>query len=384
MDFKKRLPLVYLSGFLMAAHFALVSYVNSSLLEQFVGDSVLSILYVVGSILGILLLLLVPFLLRRQGSVFTFLLFIILEILAVWGMGGFSSKISVISLFLIQVAVASVLYFCLDVNLEQEIKSESTTGGKRGILLTISNAAWVLSPVALTFLIVQNNFSRVYFLSGIALILLFLLIALFFKNTKRATASEANIFSVLQSLRKSKDVMQIIIVQFLLNFFYAWMVIYLPLLLNKEIGFGWDKIGIIFTIMLLPFLLFELPAGFLADKKFGEREILIAGFLMMSIFTFLIPQFTTPVFWIWASVLFATRIGASFVEIASETYFFKHVKSDNTGLISLFRAVRPLSYIIAPLIVLPIIYFLSYSTSFYFLAVSSSLGLFFIPKKDTK
>lgn len=136
--------------------------------------------------------------------------------------------------------------------------------------------------------------------------------------------------------------------------------------------------------MLLPFLLFELPAGILSDKKIGEKEILVVGFVIMSVSTFIIPTLSAPIFWIWTVILFATRIGAALVEISSESYFFKHVKEEDTGLISLFRMTRPLSYVIAPLFALPVIYFFSYSTSFYFLALFVLLGLFFIPKVDTK
>ncbi|MEK7116830.1 MAG: MFS transporter [Patescibacteria group bacterium] len=384
MASNKKLWLVYLGGFLMAVHFALISYVNSSLLGQFVGNNTLSVLYIFGSLLAVISLLLAPFLLRKYGSVLTFLFFIALEILAAFGMGSINDTNLVISLFLIQIGAASMLYFCLDVNLEQEIKIEGTTGGRRGVLLAISNIAWVLSPLALVFLINQNSFSKVYFLSGLALIPLFLIVILFFKNTQRADVADSNILLAIVSLTKQKDQARIITIQFILNFFYAWMVIYLPLLLSREIGFGWDKIGWVFMIMLLPFLLFELPAGILSDKKMGEKELLIAGFIIMFLATFIIPMLATPVFWIWALVLFITRIGAALIEVSSESYFFKHVKEEDTGLISLFRMTRPLSYVIVPLFVLPIIYFFSYSTSFYFLAFFTLSGLLFIPKKDTR
>jgi MFS family permease len=162
------------------------------------------------------------------------------------------------------------------------------------------------------------------------------------------------------------------------------MIIYLPLLLSSEIGFGWDKIGVMFTIMLLPFLIFELPAGLLGDKKFGEKEILVLGFLIMFFATLVIPTISSPIFWLWALVLFGTRIGASLVEISSESYFFKHVKETDVGPISLFRMARPLSFILAPLIAIPVISFFSYSSSFYFLAFFTLLGLLFTPKVDTR
>ena len=375
---------MYLAGFLLAAHFALISYVNSSLLGQFVGIGTLSALYIAGSLLDIFLLFLAPFLLRRYGSILSFLFFIALETLVIFGMGFLTSARLIIFLFIIQLALASVLYFWIDLCLEQETRAENTTGNKRGGLLTFSNIAWVISPLALTFLISQNNFSRVYFSAGLVLIILLPIVGFSFKNIKKVSAAKTEIFSGFKLLWREKDQFRIAFVQFVLNFFYSWMVIYMPLLLSKEMGFGWDKIGVMFTIMLLPFLLFQWPAGFLADKKFGEREILIGGLIIMSVATFFIPIISVPVFWVWAAVLFATRIGASLVEVASESYFFKHVKEKDVSEISVFRMVRSFSYVLAPLIALPIVYFFSYSASFYFLAFFTLLGLFFIPKKDTK
>jgi len=380
----RRMKAVYWGGFLLAAHYALIAYLNSSLLGQFVNNNALDVLYIVGSILGITLLSLAPFLLRKYGSLKTFLFFVVLEMLAIFGLGVANSKALVIILFIVYLSADAILYFCLDVNLEQETKTEGTTGGKRGAFLSVQNVAWVLSPLALTFLAAPDAFGRIYLLSGTALIPLFIIAVLFFRNIKETDMAESRIIPTLRSLWKGGDQARIIGVQFMLNFFYSWMMIYLPLLLNKEMGFSWPKIGVMFVIMLVPFLLFELPAGILSDKKLGEKEILTFGFLIMFLATAIIPFLTTTSFLIWSLVLFATRIGASFVEISSETYFFKHVKEENTGLISLFRITKPFAFVVVPLIALVVVHFFSYGTSFLFLAGFTLCGLFFIPKVDTK
>lgn len=380
----KKILLVHLGGFFLAAHFATVAYVNSSLLKQLVGNSSINLLYALGSLLGLILLALVPFLLRQHGSVPVFLFFIVLEVFAVLGMGISTLAHMIIILFLIHIAVDSVLYFCMDLHLEQETDTEGSTGRNRGFFLTASNAAWVLSPLLLALLVTEGDFSNIYFLSGAALIPLFIIAKVFFKNTEKAKAATANVLAMMRALLKGGDKARIIGVQFALQFFFAWMVIYLPLLLNLEIGFGWDKIGPLFTIMLFPFLLFELPAGFLSDKKIGEKEILFTGLAIMVLATLAIPNISLPVFAVWAAVLFATRVGASLVEVACESYFFKHVKEDDTALISLFRMARPFSYIIAPVIAIPVLIFFSYSASFYFLAGFTAFGLFFVPKVDTR
>lgn len=384
MNSNKRLWYVYLGGFLLAVHYATVAYVNSSLLKQFVGDKTLNLLFVLGSVLSILFLSLAPFLMRKKGSVLTFLFFIIIETIAVLGMGSINAAILIILLFLLHQAAESALYFCLDVNMEQEIKQEGVTGGKRGIFLTVQNIAWIISPLALSALVTQGHFTKVYLLSGLALVPLFFITAIFFKNTKKADSRASNIFRALGSIKNGGDRARIIGTQFVLNFFYSWMMIYLPLLLSTELGFSWGEIGVMFTIMLLPFLLFEFPAGILGDKKVGEKEILITGFIIIFLSTLLVPSLKLPIFWLWALVLFCTRVGASLVEISSESYFFKHVKEEDTGLISLFRMARPLSLVVAPLIAIPIVSFFSYSTSFYFLAFFTLFGLLFIPKVDTK
>lgn len=384
MATKSRIWLVYVGGFLYAIHFASVAYINSSLLLNFVGDGTLNILYILSSVLGIVFLALMPLLLRKFGSVPIFLFFILLEIAAMLGMGILSTALIITLLFLLHYSSESILSLCLDVNLEQKIQAEGTTGRKRGIFLTFMNVGWLLAPVILGVLVTAGNYGKIYIFSAIALVPLFIITLFFFKNIKKADELHTNVFRVLRSLGRGGDKARIIMVQLVLQFFFAWMVIYMPLLLSREMGLGWDKIGIIFTFMLLPFLLFELPAGFLGDKKLGEKEIMITGFIIMVLATLSIPFIHSPIVWLWAAVLFLTRTGASLIEISSESYFFKHVKEEDTGLISIFRTVRPLSYIIAPLLALPVIYFFSYSVSFFFLAVFASFGLLFIPKKDTR
>jgi hypothetical protein len=62
------------------------------------------------------------------------------------------------------------------------------------------------------------------------------------------------------------------------------------------------------------------------------------------------PFLKSPDAFNWALVLFLSRVGASFTEIMTETYFFKHVDKSNTGLISIFRTTWPLGFILCPIL----------------------------------
>ena len=146
-----------------------------------------------------------------------------------------------------------------------------------------------------------------------------------------------------------RDIKSILFIQFLLQFFYAWMIIYTPLYLHTVAGFDWPTIGVIFTAMLAPFVLLEGPLGWVADKV-GEKTILSVGFVIMGASTGLIGYVTDHNIYIWAAILFMTRVGAAMVEVMADTYFFKKVDATNSNVISFSRMARPTAYVVGPVV----------------------------------
>jgi MFS family permease len=140
-------------------------------------------------------------------------------------------------------------------------------------------------------------------------------------------------------------------INFLLQFFYAWMVIYTPIYLYAHLGFNWKEIGIIFAIMLVPFVLLQFPLGKYSDK-IGEKKMLLLGFFITSLATLSLFFIHQHAIWIWALALFATRVGAAIVEVMSDVYFFKHIKAENDEFIGVYRNSQPVAYIFAPIVAL--------------------------------
>jgi MFS family permease len=225
---------------------------------------------------------------------------------------------------------------------------ESKTGGIRGVYLTLANAAFIIPPAIAGFILTNGDFWKVYLVSSLFLIPLFFICLKSFKKMKDAEIAHVKILEIFKNFRQNKNIYSIFMAQFILQFFFVYMVVYVPIYLYEYVGFSWRELGIMFTIMLLPFVIFELPLGKIADKKIGEKEILALGFIIMIFSVFAVSLVTTATFLIWAIILFMTRVGASFAEITTESYFFKHVNSSNADFISFFRITRPLSYIIAP------------------------------------
>ncbi|MCX6712517.1 MAG: MFS transporter, partial [Candidatus Vogelbacteria bacterium] len=183
----------------------------------------------------------------------------------------------------------------------------------------------------------------------------------------------------------SDGIRRILIIDFLLNFFYAVMVVYMPLYLHDHIGLSWSAIGLAFTIMLLPFVLFELPLGKIADKWLGEKEILIGGIIIISLSTMATAFLSLPNWVLWAVILFLTRTGAATIEIMKETYLFKKLDGTDTGIISLSRINVPFSYLVGPVFVSLVLMTTDFKYVFLLLGLIMLIGLKYAWElRDTK
>ena len=75
-----------------------------------------------------------------------------------------------------------------------------------------------------------------------------------------------------------------------------------------------------------------------------------------------------------------TRVGATIIETTSEIYFFTHVKEEEAYLLSVFRDMTPVAYIVAPLISTLIFIYLPFKFLFIILSIILLSGLYYIPK----
>lgn len=369
-----KLYAVYIANLILAFHWYIILYINSSFISNFVGEEKVGLMYTLGSILNLILLLYSPNIIRRIGTYKFIVGAVALEAFAILGLAISNIPSLIIGLFIIHQGVVPMILFSLDIFLEKYTSNENSTGGTRGIFLTLANLALVISPMLVSLILTNDDYWKIYLLSSLFLVPL-LLITFSWKENPSNTTAATKILKTISIVRKNKNLLAIWKANFILQLFYACMVIYMPIYLHEHIGFSWQEIGSILTIMFLPFLLFEFPIGKIADKKIGEKEILSVGFIIAGIGTMFITTLSAPIVTIWAIVLFSTRVGASFIEITSESYFFKKVKTSDTDLISLFRMTRPLSFIIAPLIVSILIPYITYGVLFGLLGIMMLWGL---------
>lgn len=378
---EQKIKRIYILSFLFTLHIALSAYVNSTFLTGIISEKFVGILYTLSSITALVLLSKSTNILKNLGNrrlTFTFLIFNIISLV-----GLITSKNPYITgaSFVIFTSTNTLVLYCIDIFIEH-FSDPSKTGKTRGLYLTIINIAWVLSPLIAAFMITrEGGYKAIYILAFLMVSLMTIGLVFSVKTFKDKKYTKTPFIETFKYLKTNKNIFSIVSISFLLQFFYAWMVVYTPIYLIEHLGFTWDQLGVLFTIMLAPFVLLGYPIGILIDKyHFNKRKILYVGFTIIIISTASISFITSTSLTLWALVLFATRVGASIIETTGEIYFFSHVGPEDSNLLSIYRDMNPVAYIIAPLVATIIFLVLPFQSLFIILGLIMVSGFYLIPK----
>jgi len=372
---------------LLALHWAIIIYLNSSFLEQFMSKSSIGILYTVSSAITVLGFLLISPILRRVGNYNLVLVLSTLELCVLVGMGVTTSFFPAMILFMIHHAIMPFVLFSLDVFMEEMIgNEEGTTGGRRGLYLGIMSLGGAIAPLASSFLIDGNelHYEFAYFASAFLMIPFIMIVMRYFKTFEDPLYSQVSMLSTVRSFWHHCDIRNVFFAHFTLQLFFSWMVIFSPLYLITVIGFTWSEVGLILFSGLIAYVFLEYPIGIIGDQYIGEKEMMALGFVIIAVSTswFAFIGYNLGA---WMLAMFMTRVGASFVETTTESYFFKHTKGSDASIISFFRITRPLSYVLGALLGSIVIFTLPFNLIFVVLALLMLPGLFFtMVLKDTK
>lgn len=338
------LQLLYTNGFLVTVATALITYINSTFLESIVPKAYVGVVFAAAYGLTIFAMEYYGPLITKFGNLRvmmgTFIIHFIVTLLLAFNL---HSVISIVA-FLIFVVCINVTAINYDILLEM-ISANTETGRIRGAFLTVLNLGFVVSPIITGQIVQKWGFNMVYLVSALVLLpAIFLLLGL--KDGKKVKfKAHGSLVTVWRKTWEDKNLRGIFGTAFMLYFFYSWMIIYTPIYLLEH-GFTWNEIGIIFTVMLIPFVLFEFPAGYIADRYLGEKELLIFGLVLMALAVLLFVFMDS--FLGFMIVLFLSRCGASLVEVMRDTYFYKIVDAEDIDLIDRFRSVGPVAYMMAP------------------------------------
>jgi len=373
-----RLGMVYFLAAVFTFQSLFLAYSNSTYLEEFVSASTVGLLYSIGAVGSLILFLLMPRLLEKYGNVIVILGVMILIMATLLTLGLAWSVPFVIGAFILYLAISPIVYLNIDVFTETIIgEDESGTGTARGLILVIMSIAGFLAPWLMGMVAGEaGNLTSLYFVAiGIGFFCIILILA-FFRRFQDEPYEPASLKRIWYYLKNNKNIRLVTYNHFLLQLFFTWAVIYIPLYLATEVGLNWSEIGTLIAIGAVAYTVFEFPIGWLADNKIGEKEMMAIGFLILALSVGAIGFMDTYGFIGWAVLLFMSRVGCSFIEVTTESYFFKQTKGRDGNLMSLFRMTRPAANLAGALLGSLCLLFLHFSLIFSILALILATGIF--------
>ncbi len=337
------LNLLSLVAFLLAFQMALVLFVLAGFIKELTGQENVGVYYFVAYLAGVFVLLNLHHLVKKHGKSAVALLMIGFKALALVGMGIFAYDQAGIIFVVWSLMAGSLAWVSVDILIES-FSSDNSTGSIRGGHLTVMNLGLLLAPALAAWIIESFGYHWLFFYSAEVTFFAWIIILIWFRKVNHNIREDLKLSAIFKKMLRRKNICRIYWIAFLLDLFYATTVIYVPIYLFQQ-GISILEMGKIFTIMLLPFVFLQYPLGRLADKKWGEKEMLVVGVLIMALFIGIMTFLESSWPLIWGVVLFMGRVGAAIVEVMRDSYFYKQVGPRDVDLIDLFRTTRSVSYI---------------------------------------
>lgn len=367
---------VALISFLLAFADALILYTFSSYLEGTLGTHFVGLAYCLAFGIHLILLINLQNTIRRIGRVRYLAAclgtaVIALSILPSIGMGFRSVAIAIVFL-----AFSNTAWVALDVILESYSK-DRLSGRIRGLYLTVSNTGFLLAPYLSTRILDTYGYSAVFLLVFIGYSTILLLSIIFFRSDNRAPLPKIRVWATLSEVVSIPNLRNIFVVSLSMELFYVIMIIYMPIHL-QHLGFSWTEIGTILTIMLLPFVLLQYPLGLLADKRYGEKELLALCLLITISALIGIATYSGNDLLMWGGLLFMTRVGIAGIEVLRDSYFYKQIDESDIHIIAFFRMARPVANIVSAGISVIILSFFAIPALFWFITIGLFVALFHV------
>lgn len=361
--------------FILSLGMALPVYVNSSYLAGYAGEEAVGLLFAASSVIAVFAFFAMPKILSSFGNYALLFLMVFFLALASFELAALAAPIAIMLLFIPYKTMTSTISFPFDTLIERH-SNDSDTGRTRGIFLTLSILAFLLAPLLVGSLMENGDYWRIYLLSAGFLTFSLLILFFGFRKYRDPTYEKISVREVFRRFLGDRDIRTIFWAAVLLRSFVAFVIIYVPLYLYDHVGFAWSEISLILTAMLAPGLVLTVPIGRLADKRYGEKEMLIAGFLVAGAAVMMIP-FIEESFLAFLATIVTAHVGTTLVEITSESYFFKHVEETDAGMIGFFRNARPIAYFVVPLAASAFLLF--FPMRYIFLAFGALLITFGVP-----
>ncbi len=339
-----------IGNFFSSMHFFLIVYVIGPYLATFLPDNQTGLVVAAGAVGTLIAFPFVPKVATKHGIRKTTIAVASMLAVALFLLAG-QPPFWLAALCLAFVcATTPFIQYLMDLLLAATGAVHGEIGRVHALYITSGNIALILAPLLIAFFLDgSNEYWRVFLVAAVSLTP-FITLFLFEKLPEQPPVHHAKLIDSCRCLFQKADIRAVIFGNGVLQFFYHLAPLYIPLYLHGVLGMPWSQLGWMFAVMLLPFVLIEYPAGYIADRWLGEKELLIAGFIITGVsFAALAFVTTATPLVVLLSILIATRVGSALIEAMAEGHFFKRVSSSDANTMTLYRMTRPVAALSAPL-----------------------------------
>ncbi len=323
----------------------------------------------------------------RRFHTYKFILFIVIsEIIATITFALSTNPYLTAASFIVHFCLQALIMIILNLFMETFTK-HAETGMVRGLFLSLLNLGILIAPFIGGAILGARGFTSVYIVAALLLIPFIFFLHRFMRHAPDPNYHSINVPEAFSRAMENKNLRGAFVAIFLLECFYAVMVIYFPIYITSLGVPLIVYLTAIIPIALIPLVILPYELGMVADKKIGEKELLIFGLLVTAASLLTISLVTTTVTIIWILILFVSRVGAALIETMTYTYFYKKIDAEDASLTATFTNMRSVATItvtgfgivLAPLLaVRP-------ELMFVLLALALLLGItYIIPIKDTR
>lgn len=356
---------LFVGNFFFSMFTALIACILLPFLSGFMPAAYTGLIIALGGIVSISIFPFLPRFVQRYGAQQLTLIFALVEMIVLLGLAIVPNALTGILLVIITMAFQPFLSYQLDLLLEATTASREVTGRVRTVFLTAWNFGSLAAPLLVGALLVNSNeYNRIFLAATAALVPL---IVLFTARTlpKGVPPEVSHLRDTICAIARDRDLAAVTFGHFILYLFFIWVPFYVPVYLHNVLEIPWATLGWMFSIALVPYVLVEYPAGWVADRLLGDKEMMLAGFLIagtaLAALSLISPLSSTSLI---LCILLASRIGAALLESMTEGHFFRRVREQDIGSVSVFRGVWPLANVIAPIIGSAILFFGTYQSFF--------------------
>lgn len=366
---------------------ALAGYILLPYLSTLMPVSYTGVVVAGGGLAALLFFPFLPRIIARWGAQQITLVLGLIEMIVLLMLATGPSIAMSVTLIILFVAVQPFIAYGLDILLEAAGTTADMTGRVRALFLTAWSTGSFVAPLLLGVLMNGTNEYALVFIAATGALVPFVLLFAARRLPIGANPEISPMQDSLACILRNRDIAAVTFGHIILWLFYVWAPLYVPIYLHNVLGIPWSSLGWIFAVMLIPYIVIEYPARWLADRFTEEKNLMFAGFIIAGGALATVSLITSESSSLSIlGILLVSRLGAALIESMTEGHFFRRVSERDINSVSIFRAAWPLSFVVAPLIGSIILFFGDYQLLFIitggFIAIGGALSTLFI--KDSR